>query len=93
MANDLTQDPLIIDTAGAGAVVPAPARIYGFKYVATGVGSVTVKDAVSGHVIWENAAAAAAVSPLDIVKLSVKGGVAVTAITAARLYIYLGGAG
>lgn len=92
MANDLTQDPLVIDTAGAGAVVPAPARVYGIKMMAAAAGACQVKDAVSGHIVWEANLAATTTTPLDILKMEVKGGIAVTLLSGAgnKVYIYLG---
>jgi hypothetical protein len=88
MANDLTADPLVIDTT-ATAIRPGPCHIRGFKYTAAGAGTVTVDDSVTGHLLYEHQLAAAGSGPFDHVALTVKGGLDVT-ISAGKLYIYLG---
>jgi hypothetical protein len=87
MANDLTQNPLVVDTTATN-IRPSPARIYGFKHVATGASLVTVTDTASSHIIYESNLAAAGSGNLDVARIAVKGGINVT-ITGGVLLIYL----
>lgn len=92
MANDLTQNPLVVDTTVSdGSVMPGgPNRIAGFKFVASGASAtVLVKDHTSGHVIYDcRIAATGTSSPYDHVNIEVKGpGLDVT-ISNGVLYIY-----
>lgn len=94
MANDLTADPLVVDTTAA--VRTGPCRLAGIKYVNTtaGAGVVTITDTTTGHILWEGSLAAAGAAPLDLVNLMVKGGVTVTMTTGTgRVYLYLGSGG
>ncbi len=88
MANDLTQNPLVVDTTAVN-IRPSPARIYGFKHVATGASLVTVTDIVTGHVIYQSNLAAAGTGNLDVAKIAVRGGINVTVSANGTLYIYL----
>lgn len=89
-ANDLTADPLIIDTAGAGSIRPGICRIHAIKWVgATGAGSAIIQDVATTRAVWEHTATAAGTFPLEVVDLSAKGGCAVTTLGSGRLYLYL----
>lgn len=87
MANDLTQNPLYVDTTAAVRI--GPCRLRAIKHVASGASTVTVTDTTSGHVLWKSVFGAAGQTPLDELKLSVKGGVTVTVTAAGEVLVYL----
>lgn len=49
MANDLTQDPLVVDTTATN--IPCE-RINGIVFDASGTGSVSIVDATTSHVLF-----------------------------------------
>lgn len=90
MANDLSANPLRVDTT-ATAIRPGPVRIKACKHIATGANSVaTITDtAATTHTVYEDRiVTSGAASPLDILDVEVKGGFDVT-INAGTLYVYL----
>jgi hypothetical protein len=60
MANDLNNDPLIIDTPGAGVLITQPIRVKGIRWVgATTAGHQAVIQDQDGKLKWKSIAAGA----------------------------------
>ena len=93
MANDLTANPLILNTAHASDVVlGARRRIQGIKWVgaSTAGHQAVLKGKVSTRVIWESIATAANFSiPLDVLDLFVAEEVILPTLGSGILYLYL----
>lgn len=94
MANILTQNPHIIDTAGAGTIIETPINVKKIRWVgATTAGhSCIVKDK-NDNIFWESVAAGANyVEETDFTtyytQSSVLQGLRVTTLGSGRLYIY-----
>lgn len=93
MANDLTADPLIIDTAHATNVVVQGNRIiYGIKLSGATAGDaaiLTVKS--SGKVFWRHVGAGVAGdAPLDVLRILTPGDLVAATLPSGTILVYLG---
>lgn len=71
MANDLTKNPMKVDTAGAGAIIAAGTRlrIKGIRWVgATTAGHTAVVQTAAGAPIWNSVASGANYVEADILE-------------------------
>lgn len=60
MANDITKYPLVIDTAGAGAILTTPFRIKKIRWVnGTTAGHTAIVQDQNGNLFWESIASGA----------------------------------
>ena len=89
MANNLTGDPLIIDTADAGAVDAKTRTINGIRWVnATTASHTAVITDIDGKVIWSCAATGAGFTHESNIRFQVSGGFKVPTLASGILYIY-----
>ena len=94
MANDLTGNPLVIDTASTSVAVwsAQAARIQHVRWVGgtTAGHTCVIKDA-AGHVKWAGVATGANYSEDSLLDepVTVKGGIFVSTLASGVVYIYL----
>src|SRR5437899_1770201 len=99
MANDLLQDPLIIDTAAATSLRAGPVRLWAVKWVpangAVAGNACVIQDKTSARNVYEHILGTGLLPPptFEIIDVMVKGGIAVTTLDSGRLYLYLGSGG
>lgn len=99
MANNIAGNPLIIDSAAAGMIVPGPIRIAGI--IATGLtttgDSVIIQDSdgTTARVVYERTIATAldVASGYEPINVMCKRGISCTTLTHGKVYIYLGTGG
>ena len=90
MANNLAGNPIIIDTADAGAVDTKSRTIVGIRWVnATTASHTAVIHNADGEVVWSCAATGAGFTHESRIKLQVTGGYKVPTLASGILYIYL----
>lgn len=90
MANDLTKNPWIIDTAGAGALTTLNAKIKGFRWVsaAAAAGHACVVQDQNSRTIWESVAAGANHVDADTFdSTDTVSGIKVPTLASGKLYI------
>lgn len=85
MANDLTQDPLKIDTTGTDFVCE---RIQAVKFDAAAGATCSILDGVTGHPIWSSFGGTP--GPFDELNIHIPSGLIDVTISAGTLYIYRG---
>ena len=90
MANDLTGNPLKIDTAAAGVDIARRLYVKSIRWVgATTAGHTAILKDAAGRVIWESVAAGANHVEDDLIE-EWWDEIDVDTIASGKLYIYLG---
>lgn len=88
MANSATENPHIIDTAGASLVATGNTRIHNVRWVgATTAGHQAIIQDNAGRVVWESVAPAANYVEKDSINREAIGGYKVPTLGSGKLYI------